>query len=92
MAWKINKVRGPWESEADSDERYKRGPRRGELRELMLTIEPRCIVLRPKGTRRGLRVSLGRIYQLACQIEAESKRNQKPRRRRSVRRSAVGIF
>lgn len=85
MAWKINKVRGPWESEGLSDERYRRGPRRGEHRELMIQIEPRCLVLRPKGTRRPLRVTIERVYQLASQIESESKRT----RRRSVRRSAI---
>jgi hypothetical protein len=90
MAWKISKVRGPWESEADSDERYTRGPRRGEYRELMVEIEPRCFVFRPKGTRRRLRLSMERAYQLACQIEAESRRNKK-RQRRSVRRSVLAI-
>jgi hypothetical protein len=55
---------------------------------LVVQLEPLAIVLRPKGTRRALRVSLERVWLLAAQIEAEALREKRPERR-NVRRGAL---
>lgn len=82
MGWKINKPRGPWETEGLSERkyRYKEG-----MRPLMIVIEPRCIVYRPKGTRKCFRLTHERAYELAAQIFAGFV-PEKPAPRRGVRR------
>lgn len=85
--WKIDRQRGPWQTEGEGMQRYRNGPQRGEFRELMIEIHPRYIVYRERGTQARFMLPHSAIYQKA--VEAHVAANRKPRRR-SVRRSAIG--
>lgn len=83
MAWKINRPRGPWETESASELVDRK---RGGRRPLMVTIEPLCVVYRPKGTRQSVRITHAKVYELACMAEAEANRKRRPSVRRGVLR------
>lgn len=66
------------------------------LREVLVALEPGCLVLRLKGLRRALRINWETLYTRAAFVEADAgrlaKRNKIPRRRHvhtSVRRGAI---
>lgn len=82
MAWKINKTRGPWETESRSERRFKRGG----YRPLMVEVEPLRIVYRPKGTQQRVSITHEKVYQLACLAHAEANRTTK---RRTVTRGRL---
>lgn len=84
MPWKIDRTRGPWQTEAKSERRYRDGTRRP----LLIEVEPLCVVYRAKGTRQRFRLTHEKLYQLCVQAHVEAARSQK-RRRRSVRRGAL---
>jgi hypothetical protein len=79
MAWKIDRTRGPWQTEGLSE----RSDGRGGRRPLMIEIEPRLVRYRPKGTRQSFVLTHEKIYQLAVQAHVEASR---PTRRRTVKR------
>lgn len=86
--WQISKVRGPWQTESDTDIVVRRKGRRRVP--IVIEVEPRCIVLRAKGTRTRYRLPWGKVLDLAQTAEAEARRAAKANgRRRSVRRGAV---
>lgn len=88
MAWKINRTRGPWQTEAKSERRYRDGSRRP----LMIEVEPLCVVYRAKGTRQSFRLTHERLYQLCVQAHVDSCRAAKRRRRRRpVRRGVLAL-
>lgn len=84
--WKISKVRGPWETEAAV--RWGRGER-----VVVIEIEPRCLVLRPKGTRQRFRLPFERALQLAvtAHVEAQREAGRKGKTRRTVRRGVMAL-
>lgn len=82
--WKITKCRGPWLTEGLSERRYHGGSRR----ELVVKIEPRCVVYWPFGTRKEFRITHEKIYELAVKAFADA---QPRRRRRTVRRGVMAI-
>lgn len=79
--WKVNKVRGPWQTEALSERKDKTGQRRP----LIIEIEPLCIVLRPKGTRQRFRLTHAKVYEMAVMAHADANRKRKPTIKRGVR-------
>lgn len=81
--YRLNRVRGPWQTEAEYRERSK-------VRAIAIEMEPLCLVVRLKGTRQRLRLPWAKLYQLAAEAEAKSNINAK-RKRRSVRRGALAI-
>lgn len=50
--YRINRERGPWLTESDSDRRYGHS-QGGEKRPLVVVVEPRGVRMRPKGCRAG---------------------------------------
>lgn len=83
MPWKINKTRGPWETESRSERRDRKT---GGRLPLMIEVEPLRIVYRPKGTRQRFSLTHEKVYELACAAAAEAKRNTK---RRTVQRGKL---
>lgn len=77
--WKIDKVRGPWETES----RTRWG---SKTRSITIEVEPLCIVYRPKGTRQRFRLTHEKVMQLAVQAHVEATRKT----RRRVTRGRVG--
>lgn len=52
---------------------------------ILVGLEPRCVVLRLKGTRKQFRLPFAQLHLIMCKIEAEANRPQ--RKRHSVRRN-----
>jgi hypothetical protein len=87
--WKLNKVRGPWETEASEPTLVTRaGKRTRQPIAILIEIEPLCVVYRIKGTRRRFRLPHSTVFQMAVRAEVESNRRTRPH----VRRSAVGAI
>lgn len=68
--YKLNKPRGPWETDTDCTWQ-------GKARSIVIEVEPRCLVLRPKGTRQRLRLPWPKLLVLAAQAEADLNRQRK---------------
>lgn len=77
--YKLQKVRGPWETEGEWQER-------SQQRAVVIEMEPRCLVLRLKGCRARFRLPYSKLYQLAVMAEASA--NRRPHR--SVKRGVIG--
>jgi hypothetical protein len=67
---RITRERGPWITEADTERRYKDGSKR----EIVVTVEPRGVRLRAKGTRSTVWVSWSMIYLKGCELATPAKR------------------
>lgn len=74
--WKISKERGPWETESDTRWGSKQVP-------IVVTIEPRGVRVRPKGTRVVLRLPWTTILDKAAEAHALAKRAEKATKRKA---------
>ena len=79
--WKVNKARGPWQTEGESE---RRDPKTGGRRPIVLVVEPRCLVFRAKGTRATFRITHERAYELAVMQYADANRKRRPTIKRGV--------
>ena len=75
----ITRTRGPWKVQTEVRER-------GQVRPLVIEIDPLQVKVRPKGLRTGYALTWGAIYRLGALAQAEAARNARAERRQAKRR------